>query len=366
MSTAEQRVVVFGTYDDGAHPRVRVLREALVAAGYDVVICNSPIAVPTSARVEAVSKPWKLLPIGLKVAASWGRLIQARRRLPPVDAVLVGYLGVADVHLARALFRSTPILLDQMAPVSGTALDRNLPFARILKAVDTAAARAADVVLVDTEQHRGEDNGRVRIEVVPVGAPAAFFVREGRSRDNDQLRIVFFGLYTPLQGTQTIARAIAHLADRDDIRWTMIGTGQDLAVAQGIVGENEKVDWIDWVEPSNLPKIVAEHDVCLGIFGTTGKSRRVVPNKVYQGAAAGCAVVTSDTPPQRSMLGEAALYVPPGDDRALEAVLARLADHRSLLAQYRSSARELADRDFTPSAIAARLRSIVDDSTRAR
>ena len=45
--------------------------------------------------------------------------------------------------------------------------------------------------------------------------------------------------------------------------------------------------------------MVASHDVCLGIFGDTDKALSVVPTKVYQGAAAGCAVVTSDTAPHR-------------------------------------------------------------------
>ena len=55
------------------------------------------------------------------------------------------------------------------------------------------------------------------------------------------------------------------------------------------------------------PALVAGHDVCLGIFGTGVKAQLVVPNKVYQGAAAGCAVVTSDTAPQRRALGENAV-----------------------------------------------------------
>ena len=47
--------------------------------------------------------------------------------------------------------------------------------------------------------------------------------------------------------------------------------------------------------------------------GPRAKALDVVPTKVYQGAAAGCVVVTSDTHPQRAALGEAAVLVPPGD-----------------------------------------------------
>ena len=54
----------------------------------------------------------------------------------------------------------------------------------------------------------------------------------------------------------------------------------------------------------------------------------MVPNKVFQGAAAGCAVVTSDTAPQRRVLGDAAVLVPPGDPAALAEALRSLAADR--------------------------------------
>ena len=85
----------------------------------------------------------------------------------------------------------------------------------------------------------------------------------------------------------------------------MIGTGQDLAQARSAAAANHAVSWRDWVPAAELPAIVAGHDVCLGIFGTGEKALRVVPNKVFQGAAAGCAIVTSDTAPQRRALREA-------------------------------------------------------------
>ena len=96
---------------------------------------------------------------------------------------------------------------------------------------------------------------------------------------------------------------------------------------------------------------MAEHDVCLGIFGTGDKALRVVPNKVYQGAAAGCAVITSDTAPQRRVLGDAAVLVPPGDAGALAAALLRLADDRGALLKLRHAARQLAAERFTPEQI---------------
>jgi SAM-dependent methyltransferase len=82
---------------------------------------------------------------------------------------------------------------------------------------------------------------------------------------------------------------------------------------------------------------------------------RVVPNKVFQGAAAGCAVVTSDTPAQRDLLGGAAVYVPVDDPGALAGALAMLADDRTVLATKRRAAADRAISDFTPGAVVSGL-----------
>ena len=128
----------------------------------------------------------------------------------------------------------------------------------------------------------------------------------------------------------------------------MIGRGQDEAATKEAAAANQSVRWLDWVPAAELPALVAAHDVCLGIFGTGDKALRVVPNKVFQGAAAGCAVITSDTAPQRRVLGDAAVLVPPGDPAALADALLRLADDREALLKLRHAARQLAAERFTP------------------
>ena len=45
---------------------------------------------------------------------------------------------------------------------------------------------------------------------------------------------------------------------------------------------------------AELPARMAAAHVVLGAFGSTAKAGRVVPHKVYQGLAAGRAVVTGD------------------------------------------------------------------------
>jgi glycosyltransferase involved in cell wall biosynthesis len=114
---------------------------------------------------------------------------------------------------------------------------------------------------------------------------------------------------------------------------------------------NPNVRWVGWVPSAELPAVAAGHHVCLGIFGTGDKALRVVPNKVFQGAAAGCAIITSDTPPQRRVVGGAAVLVPPGDPDALGGALLRLADDRTELARLQAQAAQLAADQFAPARI---------------
>jgi SAM-dependent methyltransferase len=165
---------------------------------------------------------------------------------------------------------------------------------------------------------------------------------------------VFYGLYTPLQGTPVIGAALGQLAGAP-VEVTMIGGGQDEAATKSAAAANTAVRWLDWVPSDELPALVGAHDVCLGIFGTGEKALLVVPNKVFQGAAAGCAIVTSDTAPQRRTLGDAARLVPPGDPAALADALRSLAADRAELAALRKAARELARQRFTADQVVAPL-----------
>lgn len=352
-------VVTFGTYDARRHPRVTVLVDGLRARGAGVTECNVPLDVGTAARVEALRRPWKLVPLAVRAAATWIRLWRRAREVPAADVVLVGYLGVFDVHLARLLWPRATIILDQLAFVGGIARDRGLGgsvLRRVLDRVDRVAMGRADVVVVDTTEHLGlmPEALRPRGVVVPVGAAGAWFAAAGRDRqDTGRLRVVFFGVYTPLHGAPTVGEAIARCGP--DVTFTMIGHGQELDATRVAVGGNPRVEWLDWVEAERLPEVVAAHDVCLGIFGTGAKAQRVVPTKVYQGAAAGCAIVTGDTAPQRRALGDAALFVSCGDAMALATALGGLAGDARALAEMRSRARRLAEREFHPGAVVAPL-----------
>ena len=357
------RVVAFGTYDVVAHPRVAVLLDGLRTHGIDVVECNEPLGLSTADRVATLRQPWRLPRLAWFVGTRWIRLARRARALDSPDAVVVGFLGHFDVLLARQLFRRAPVVLDHLISAEETALDRGSTkqlIITLLRWLDRLAVRSADLVVVDTEERGAQQSvDRSAVVVTAVGATAEWFEvqrppEEPGLSEERPLRVVFFGLFTPLQGAPVVGAAIRLLV-ADPVHITMIGSGQDLAAAVAAAGRSPNVTWRSWVDAEELPSVVAGHDVCLGIFGTGSKSLTVVPNKVFQGMAAGLAIVTSDTPPQRRLLGDAVVLVRPGDPVALADALRALAVNRSRLADLRARAKDHARETMTAHAVTSEL-----------
>jgi glycosyltransferase involved in cell wall biosynthesis len=350
------RLTFFGTYNVKTTQRVQALIDGLRAHDIDIQECNVPLRIGTAGRVAVLQQPWRLPMFVLSILRCWIGLLFKARHTRECDAVIIGHLGQFDIHLAHWLFRGTPLILDYMISGSDTARDRQIssgPKDRLLRRIDNAALRRADIIVVDTEEHRRALPSKYRAKgvVVGVGAPQSWFEAAPGlpTRAEGPVRVVFFGVYTPLQGAPTIGQALSLLKVPAHI--TMIGHGQELAVTKQLCLDKNKdvaITWLDWVEATDLPKLVAGHDICLGIFGTGSKAQQVVPNKVYQGSAVGCAILTADTPPQRRILGDAAVFVPAGDSAALAHALEQLAHDPHQLDKLRKAAYQRAQSQFTP------------------
>jgi glycosyltransferase involved in cell wall biosynthesis len=217
-----------------------------------------------------------------------------------------------------------PLLFDPFLSLTDTVVgDRalvgpNAPAARLLAALERSALRLADVVLADTEQMADfyrELAGPRRLAVVPVGADERLFVPAPEPMG--PLEVLFVGHMLPLHGLQTILAA-ARLVEGDArLRFHLVGPG-DLAGPN--VRHTPAVPFLD------LPGVIANAHICLGLFGTSAKAERVVPHKVYQAAAVGRAVVTRASPAMAAAFAGAVRTVPAGDAAALAAALVALAD----------------------------------------
>jgi len=241
------------------------------------------------------------------------------------------------------------------------------PIARLLWAWDWLACRAADLVLLDTKTHADWFAAAFNLEAcrtsaVFVGAELDAFAplpQEIDRRADRPTRVLFYGQFIPLHGIETIIEAAAR-SDPDDYAWTIIGTGQEAARIRQLLDRRPipNLEWVPWVPYRELRTRIAQADICLGIFGASGKAARVIPNKVFQIIAAGRPLVTRDSPAIRELIQS--------DTPAIR--LVRAADPASLLA----GVAELANQEdfqtldfdglrnrIAPAAIGQQLRSLL-------
>jgi glycosyltransferase involved in cell wall biosynthesis len=138
--------------------------------------------------------------------------------------------------------------------------------------------------------------------------------------------VLFVGKLIPLHGLETILGAARLLPD---VPFRIVGSGQLDSLFDS---RPANVNWVHWIEYEQLPEAIQVAGCALGIFGTSDKAARVIPNKAFQALACGTPLVTADTPAARELLtdGENALLVPPADATALAAAIRRLAGDPAL------------------------------------
>jgi glycosyltransferase involved in cell wall biosynthesis len=230
----------------------------------------------------------------------------------------------------------------------------------ILKAVDKRALRIPDLVVADTEANADflAEVGRIpreRVRVCLVGAEERLF--RSAWRPDEPFRVIFVGKLIPLHGLETILAA-ARLAPELPIR--VVGSGQlDTVMAH----HPKNVEWVRWIDYDDLPAEYWGAGCALGIFGTSDKARRVIPNKAYQAIACGAPLITADTPAARELLvdDDNALLVPPGDAPALAAAMRRLAGDPVLARRIGARGRETYEELASEEVLGAKWRALIEE-----
>lgn len=331
---AALRVLYLGVENPGypRNARIRAFLEERFAADITVVEIDTNPGVVRKARA----------------------LLRAGRRYPrgTFDVVVLAELQNKQAWIARYLaWRHRAVLVvDWFVGLYETRVgDWRLvrpasPKARLWHAMDSFAARSADLALIDTDARRDilvTEYGarRDRVEVLPVGAPAWAGGISARSAEPRRLRVLYYGGYLPLHGVDYTMRAIELCAGRDDIEFVFIGNGSrrsDAEAAAARLGAGVRIVFRDSVPETELADAIAESDVVLGVFGTSPKAASVIANKVWQGLAAGRIVVTRESRALdeiRGIVGDQLVGVDPSEPAALAEALIRIASDGAPVAE---------------------------------
>jgi len=350
------RVIAFGTYQRD-YPRNAQVRACLRDAG--VTVEERHVSV-WDGRREAWSAGVGTL---ARLAAAEARL--ALRQVQSADVVLVGYPGHPDIPSACRAARERPVVFDPLVSLFDTLVTDRRRFGarswagRALLAVDRRAFRGADLVIADTDAQATFYRERFgvppdRLGVCRVGAEERLF--GPRRAPPDAFHALFVGKLIPLHGIDTILAA-ARLAP--EIPFRLVGSGQ---LERELAHAPTNVSRVSWIEYEHLASELHAAGCALGIFGTSPKAQRVIPNKAYQALACGVPLITADTPAARELLidGDDALLVPPGDASALAEAVRRLATNSTAAARIGAAGRATFERSASEAVLGMHWRGLFE------
>jgi glycosyltransferase involved in cell wall biosynthesis len=350
-------VCFFGGYAED-YPRSGVIKRGIESLGVRVSSCRTP--------------PRR------KIFSRYPMLVRRYWRMrKDFSVVFVPEFRHKDVPLAWLLGRLTGkrVVFDPLVSRYETKIvDRGDAGAGSFQSwynrrIDSLSLRLPDLVFADTQTHADHfrtDFNAQRLSVLPVGFDDAVFERPGDARmseTNGPATILFFGSYVPLHGVESIVDAAALLRSRAGIRFSLIGEGQTFAEAQRRAARSANIEFLPRVAYEELPSLIERAALCLGIFGTSAKASRVVPNKVYQCLAMGKPVITADSPAVREFFqdGEHLFLVPPGDGAALADKIVYLLEHPDAARSAARKGSELVWSQFSSSSIGRRFIDAVAD-----
>lgn len=349
------RVCYFGHYDP-RYSRNRIIMKALRRAGATVVEAHD--------SSNGIARYRSLVKMAMQIR---------------FDLMVVGFMGHTDVPLARAIcsWKRRPLIFDAFISLYDSAVwDRKLVSARSLRArklycVDRLACQLADIVLLDTETHIDYFTGtfgvsRAKFRRLWVGADDEYMFPRSDVPLAKDFTVFFYGSFIPLHGVEYIIQAASLLESAGEaVNFILAGSGQTFPEARRLAEELRlnTVRFVGRVPYEDLPRLMCASHVCLGIFGTTPKAQRVIPNKVFDGVAVARPVITADTRAIREIFthGQNIYLCPRGSGEALAEAILTLKRDPVLRERVGTGGYELFKAHFSIDAISRELRTILQE-----
>lgn len=349
-------ICVWGSYNL-AYPRNYIIRNGLRSIGVDIFECNVPFGE------------------GGRIWQRYRSLLQSSQGIHQADILFVPEFNHKNIPLAWLLakYANLPLVFDPFISMYETNVVDRGRVSGVMghltsRLWDIIAFGLPDLVLADTRAHRQYyiDNCGLRpskSKIIYLGVPDDIFY-PCPLPNHQTILVTFFGKYIPLQGVEVIVQAAQLLKQDDRIQFELIGTGQTYEAIRSLAHELAlpNVSFIEDLPLLQLAQRASHADICLGVFGTTPKASRVIPNKVFQSMALRRPVISADTPAIREIFqpGEHLLTCRAGDPRALVESIRLLIENPSLRRRVADSGSRWIQEQFTMSHIGCDLITVFE------
>lgn len=230
------------------------------------------------------------------------------------DIMIVGFPAQLMAVFARFLTKKK-IVVDALVPLYDAMVFNHKSCKEgSLKAgyywlLDWLSLHLANLIITDTNQHLDYYQQKFGIKKdklmrIFVGANNEIFRPLENKIEGSNFIIEFHGFVYGEHGIEYIIQAAKILQARNpNIVFNIIGASkmydQAKELAQNLGLKN--INFLGRKSVEEIPSFMAKADVCLGLFGSTDKTKRVIPGKVFEIIACKKPCINADTPAMREL-----------------------------------------------------------------
>jgi len=276
--------------------RLHIIENILLKKNVDISRIESNIWGDNSTRMSLAKKPWLLL-IRLIPYIKYIRHVIAEIKSGQYNKMIIGYPSYLDAFFVKKFCKKNldKIYIDFFLSIYDTiVLDRKMfsqkhLFSKMLFSLEKRLLKSYHNIIVDTNTNGTRyamlfGIGSDKFKRIYVGSRLILkeFSITQENNESSMIQVGWVGSFIPLHGINTILET-ANLLRNEHIIFKLIGDGQIFKETQIFLEKNKlsNVKLLGKMSYKDSMNIIANCDVCLGIFGSSKKSLSVIPFKVF-------------------------------------------------------------------------------------
>ncbi len=282
------KVCLFGTYVPGL--MVSILKKRLKLQKIEVFECSQDI------RKNFFS-----------VASAYLKLAKKHKNLDYDVMIIPLWRGAIALPLAKIITRKPIIWYANASAYDGLINDRktfkpNSIQATFITFFEKLNAKLADMIIkesnADIDYFLDKFGGKEKkFRKLYISADEELFPPCPFKETQESFNVLYFGKFIPFHGVEMIIEAAKILSQNNDVVFKFCGEGQTKKEMEDLVAKYDlkNVKFLGYIPHESLLDSINESDVCLGVFGNTGKETRMITNKIYNILCSQKPLITLDT-----------------------------------------------------------------------
>jgi len=335
MTPRKLSVCLVTCYRDPNYVRVKSLEAGLISNGVNLSIVRN--------RNRGI----------IRYAEVIFKLIRTRFTINP-DIYFVTFRGyeilpfVLFIGIGKKVIFDEFINLIEWVAYEHKKIQPNNIVSKILFAVYRFLLKKTSKIITDTNSHALYSASLMRLPIekykaIPVGTDETIFKHlKPTKRDLDKFTVLYYGSMLPLHGVEHVIKAAVDI-DNINIEFLIIGGNDKVRTdIEEAVSRGANIKYKKWVPYIELPRVIADSDVCLGgPFGGTVQSQFVITGKTTQFLRMGMPVIIGENKESHIFNSKNAIIVKQASSKELVKAIEWAYENRSKLTDIGKSGHQL-------------------------